>query len=223
MTGRLVTISATYGAGGSVIAPRVAQRLGLAFVDRLTLGKDLPSLPGEPPGEQAGDAEMEQDSARTRFLDGLALLSADWNIPAPADPDELPDRVREKLGSRLLDLLDGDGGVVLGHAAAMALGRRAGVFHVRLDGPADRRVSRGAAWEGVDERTARKHLERTDALRHRYARRLFDADPRNPALYHLVLDATALGVDAAVDLVSRAAEAAWTFRERDLTDRPDRS
>jgi cytidylate kinase len=218
MTGRLVTISATYGAGGSVIAPRVARRLGLPFVDRLAAGKDLPALPGE----RAGDAEMEEDSARTPFLDGLALLSADWNIPAPADPDELPDRVREKLESRLRELLDGDGGVVLGHAAAMALGRRAGVFHVRLDGPTDRRVWRGAAWEGVDERTARKHLERTDTLRHRYARRLFDADPRNPALYHLVLDATALSVDAAVELVSTAAEAAWTWRERDLTDRPGR-
>ena len=46
------------------------------------------------------------------------------------------------------------------------------------------------------------------------------ADPRNPALYHLVLDATALSVDAAVNLVCTAAEAAWTCRERDLTDRP---
>src|SRR5258705_1386802 len=31
-----VTVAATYGAGGSVIAPAVAKRLGLPFIDRLS-------------------------------------------------------------------------------------------------------------------------------------------------------------------------------------------
>ena len=31
----VITVSATYGAGGSVIAPRLASQLGLPFVDRL--------------------------------------------------------------------------------------------------------------------------------------------------------------------------------------------
>ena len=31
----LVTVSATYGTGGSIIAPRLAEALGLPFVDRL--------------------------------------------------------------------------------------------------------------------------------------------------------------------------------------------
>ena len=30
----VVTISATYGAGGSVVGPAVAERLGVPFVDR---------------------------------------------------------------------------------------------------------------------------------------------------------------------------------------------
>ena len=33
---RLVTISAAYGAGGSVVAPALAQRLGVPFLQRVT-------------------------------------------------------------------------------------------------------------------------------------------------------------------------------------------
>ena len=33
--GPLITVSATYGTGGSVIAPRLADAMGLPFVDRL--------------------------------------------------------------------------------------------------------------------------------------------------------------------------------------------
>ena len=33
---RLVTVSATYGAGGAVVAPALAQRLGVPFVQRAT-------------------------------------------------------------------------------------------------------------------------------------------------------------------------------------------
>ena len=33
---RLVTVSASYGAGGSVVAPALAERLGVPFVQRAT-------------------------------------------------------------------------------------------------------------------------------------------------------------------------------------------
>ena len=33
---RLVTVSATYGAGGAVVAPALAERLGVPFVQRAT-------------------------------------------------------------------------------------------------------------------------------------------------------------------------------------------
>ena len=37
---RVLTVSATYGAGGSVIAPGVAKALGLDFFDRLIHGDE---------------------------------------------------------------------------------------------------------------------------------------------------------------------------------------
>lgn len=207
---RLVTVSATYGAGGSVVAPLLAKKLGLPFADRLTMPRRLSELP-QFVSERATDDELAE-APRSTFLRGLALLSAEWNIPVPEDPSTLPAHVRARLLSTLEDLLASGGAVVLGRAAAIALGHRAGVYHVRLDGPVDRRVERGAAWEGVDLPTARKHLEQTDAARHRYVKQLYRVDPTDASLYHLVVDSTMLSIEDCVDLIAAAANAAWSFR-----------
>ncbi len=217
MNARLLTVSATYGVGGSEIAPLLAHTLGLPFADRLTSVQTLPAIPTE----HASEDELA-DTPRSRFLDGLALISADWNIPAPADVTKLPDHVRTQVQTGLEDLLATGGAVVLGRAAAIALGRRSCVFHVRLDGPPDRRAQRGAAWEGIDLATARRRLEETDSSRARYVKRLYRVDPADPAHYHLVVDSTVLSIDACVDLVATAAEAAWAFDERELTERSHR-
>jgi cytidylate kinase len=211
MSGRLVTISATYGAGGTVIAPLLARRMRVPFADRLTSARDLPNIPSE----HASKEELSEPS-RSVFLRGLALLSADWNIPAPTDADELPSHVREQLLAGLEELIAAGGAVVHGRAAAPALGRRPGVFHVRLDGPPDRRAARGAAWEGCDLDTARQRLEKTDSVRERYVRNLYRVDPADPTLYNLMLDTTVMPVDACVEMLAAAADAACAFDDGDV-------
>lgn len=106
----------------------------------------------------------------------------------------------------------------MGRAAAVALGRRAGAFYVRLDGPRERRARRGAAWEGVDLETARERLDQADALRTRSMQRLYGRDPADASLYHLVLDATALRLDPLLDVVESAAQATWRYDETRLED-----
>ena len=108
------------------------------------------------------------------------------------------------------------GGVILGRAGAVAIGRRPGAFHVRLDGPKERRARRGAIWEGVDMATAQARLEDTDAARARSIQRTYGRDPADPALYHLIVDATAISVDTCTDLVATTAEAAWSYKDSNL-------
>jgi cytidylate kinase len=211
--GRLLTIAATYGAGGSVVGPRLAHELGIPFADRLTSRQQLPRLAGE----HASDEELA-DTPGNPFLKALALISADWNIPAPADASELPDRIRARVLAGLEELAAQGGAVVLGRAAVAALGKRRGAFHVRLDGPVERRTARGAAWEGVGLDNARARLEETDASRERYVRQLYRVDPTDTSLYHLVVDATVLSIDACVDLLASAARAAWAFEDSHETN-----
>jgi cytidylate kinase len=65
------------------------------------------------------------------------------------------------------------------------------------------------AIEQIDAATAKRHLEETDRARDRYVDRLYGRRTSDPALYHLVLDATVLSVDDAVVLLRQAAEAFW--------------
>src|SRR5262249_59080746 len=83
------------------------------------------------------------------------------------------------------------GGVILGRAAAVVLCKDLG-FHVRLDGPDERRIAQGAAIEGISEEQARERLCTADKARNAYVRRLYRRDPADASLYHLMIDSTAM-------------------------------
>jgi cytidylate kinase len=102
---------------------------------------------------------------------------------------------------------EGAGGVILGRAGAVVLRDRPRTLHVRLDGPVDRRVAHAMRLEGIDRGTAERRRRDNDTARAAYVRVFYGADAADPALYHLVLDATALEADACVDVIARAARA----------------
>jgi cytidylate kinase len=80
-------------------------------------------------------------------------------------------------------------------------------FHVRLDGPAARRIAQGAAIEGITEEQARARIRAADKARTAYFRRLYRTDPADPSLYHLVIDSTAVPLDTVIELILTAARA----------------
>jgi cytidylate kinase len=100
-------------------------------------------------------------------------------------------------------MADADAGVILGRAAAVVLGKERG-FHVRLDGPPDLRLVQGAEVEGVSRDEARQHMATADRARTAYVRRLYRADPADPRHYHLVIDSTAIPLDAVTEVILRA-------------------
>jgi cytidylate kinase len=206
---RVLTISATYGAGGAVAAPLLAQRLGLPFADRLL----NPLGPSPAASKEQITKEELADQPRSQFLEGLLLLGTAWSIPATRDAQDSPERLRSEVESSIAELINSGGAVILGRAAAVVIGRRSGAFHVRLDGPQERRAGRGAVWEGITVDEARAHLTKTDVARARYVQRLYGCDPADPALYHLVVDSTVVALDALVDLIANAAEAAWGYSD----------
>ena len=66
------------------------------------------------------------------------------------------------------------------------------------------RGSQGAEIEAVISDQARRHLDAADRARTAYVRRLYRADPADPRHYHLVIDSTALPLDAVTDLILRS-------------------
>jgi hypothetical protein len=211
---RFVTLSATYGAAGSVIGPLLAQRLGLPFADRLIPARNAPVSPS---GEGVNKEERDEEPRRS-FFARLANLNVGLNFPAPRDPEDVRGHVRDRV-EQSIHALDANGGaVLLGRAGQIVLARHPGAFHVRLDGPPERRARRGALWEGIDLATARARLVETDEARARYTRTLYQHDPADPTLYHMLLDESVLGVEVCVDLIATAAHAFWNYDDTRLEE-----
>jgi cytidylate kinase len=140
-------------------------------------------------------------------------LLAHFTQAMPAGPTQSPpsthhqdEHLRGHGEAGIHRLLATGGGVILGRAAAVVLGKNRG-FHVRLDGPADHRVVQGAAIEGISKEQARERLRAADKARTAYVRRLYRTDPADSSLYHLVIDSTAMPLDMVIELIVTAARA----------------
>src|SRR5262245_1323508 len=114
---KVVTISATYGAGGSVIAPRLAERLDLPFYDRLVHPRAEPTI--EKITEQLTQEEARQVPPG-KLSSRLARLTSALNLPLPSPDDMDPvQELRRQVVASVHGVVTGTGGVVLGRAAAV--------------------------------------------------------------------------------------------------------
>lgn len=64
LAARFITVSATYGAGGSVVAPLLARRVGLPFADRLIAARNAPETRSE---EGVTKQELDEEPHRSFF------------------------------------------------------------------------------------------------------------------------------------------------------------
>jgi cytidylate kinase len=213
---QLVTVSASFGAGGSVVAPALADRLGVPFLNRATTSSGAVEGPG-PCFERLVPQEAD--------LTPVHRLLASFTQAMPAGPTQSPPsfhhqehHLRRQCEEGIRSMADADAGVILGRAAAVVLGRKHG-FHVRLDGPPDLRLAQGAAVEGVSLDEARRHMNTADRARTAYVRRLYRADPTDSRRYHLVIDSTAIPLDTVTEIILRALA---SFRARPAIPTPAR-
>src|SRR3954469_3107439 len=144
-TPALVTISAAFGAGGSRVAPAVAERLGVELLDRA-----IPTRVAERLSVPLDDALAHDEAlgdAIGRLASSFALLPelAGALVQAGVLAGEDYRRETERI---ILEHRAG-GAVILGRAGAMILRDDPSALHVRLDGPPARRVERAMEFEGL--------------------------------------------------------------------------
>jgi hypothetical protein len=201
----IVTVSASYGAGGNEVAPAVAQRLGLDFHDRAIPARVAGRL-GVPVAEaEANDERVARGLWRLVASLGTMPDPVGGVLPMPSQPDERA--FRQQTERVVLEIADGPGGVVLGRAAALVVGDRPDALHVRLDGPRQRRLEGAVVRSGRPLEQVRREMEANDAAREGYVRHFYRCEPYDPRNYHLVVDSTALPLDTVVDIVVAAARA----------------
>jgi Cytidylate kinase-like family len=160
----VVTISAAYGAGGSRIGPGVAQRLGVAFLDRA-----IPAAVSSRLAVSLEEALAHEEPAQgaVRRLLAQASLAAQLVAGAIPAPEVLPqhEEMFRTETERVLWEHAATGAVILGRAAAVVLRDVPHALHVRLDGPREQRVTQGMRLEDCDRAAAEERLDAADRAR----------------------------------------------------------
>lgn len=195
----LVTISASYGAGGSRVGPLLAERLDVPFAERVMRRNVADRVVG--PLEQASREQRPVGRSLGRVLRQIAGEQA----AVGARADQVADDAYRQMHEDELHGLAADGAVVLGRAAAVVLRDVPHALHVRMSGPVELRVRQAMLIEDVDSATARWRQATEDMARDAYVRHFYGLDPEDPALYHLTIDSTRLALEACVEAIAAAA------------------
>jgi len=190
--GAVVTISASFGAGGARVGRSVANQLGLPFFDRAVPAAVAERL--SVPIEEALSQDERAPSALTRLASMFAYVSMPFaGSPAADIGMSDPDQFRHETEKILHNIADTTGGVILGRAGMVVLRDRPDVLRVRLDGPVEQRIAQAARTENLSESAARVLQRDVDAAREAYAHVFYRAHQADPSLYQVILEATTLG------------------------------
>lgn len=202
----VVTIAALYGAAGSVIAPRVAERLGVPFLDRA-----IPQAVAKRTGLPESVVEDVEEAPRSGIQRFAASLGRASTISgATGGSVEQLDSDLRSIRSQIEEFLARasiSGGVAVGRGGMVILRSVAWALHVHLGGPREARVAQRMALDGIDRATAEARQKAEDEGRMSYVSRVYGVDGGDPAWYHLMLDSTALDADTCVELIVTAANA----------------
>lgn len=196
-----ITISSAYGAGGGVVAPRVAERLGYQMLDRAISARVAGEL--QISLEEAEEGERKLSFA-DRFFRNLAPLAdtISGGAAIAATDGAAAEEFRTEANKIMCESLT-EGAVILGRGGAAALHDRTDVLRIRLYGSPEERIRAAEKFgEGkVTPQAARKNLVEVDSARAKYVQHLYGRDIDDPTLYHLQFNTPLLELDQCVTMI----------------------
>jgi CMP/dCMP kinase len=204
----IITLSREFGAGGSLIASRIAETLGWKVVDNELVGR-IAERAGLTPAEVA-EREERAPGFGERLLRMLTKAAPEI-FPAPADQvPELEEAKLVKITETVVEDVAREGRVVLvGRAAEVVLRQERDALHVKIVAPRAYRVEQFANREGMARARAEVMVREADENRKRYHLQHYGRDWSDAANYHVVLNVALLGAESTVDLVVVQARRMW--------------
>ncbi len=206
-----VTISAGYGAGGSLIAPIVADRLGMQLLDRnisLTVAAQLNVTVEE---AQAGAPNRSLIERLLTFMSPMATdtmgTPADLESTCAASGISDDAATFREEAERIMRAAFATGAVVIGRAGAAAFRDAPDILRVRLYGSVPARLARLQASQGGQPAALLNQMKQVDQARDQYVRRLYRISVDEPSVFQLQIDSTALPVADCANLIVIAYEA----------------
>jgi hypothetical protein len=196
---RAVTISRQSGAGGHIVAEKLAAYLRArcpadpcpwTVFDRNLVEKVLEDH--NLPQRLARFMPEDKVSEMADTVDELfGLHPASWTL------------VRQTTDS-ILHLAELGNVILIGRGAAVITAHLDYVLHARLVGSLKRRVQNIQELHHLSRRAALNLIRREDRGRKRYVKKYFDTDLDDPLLYHLVINTDLVSYDQAARIIGEA-------------------
>jgi cytidylate kinase len=203
----VITIARQYGAGGSIVAAMVAERLGADLVDKSLVAEV--ARRAHLPTESVVAEDEHASSLLGRLAAAFAPMGAApgmvWDVPYP-DPAYDPRlAILELTRSVVTEVARGGNAVIVGRGGAAILRERRDAVHVFLYAAEPARVETVMARETLSEPAARRRMHEMDANRAAYLRQVYGLDRRDPLLYTLQCNTGLLGYARTVEIILAAA------------------
>lgn len=177
----VVTISREYGSGGHRIGELLARKLGMKFYDR-----ELISLTARESGLDEGEVQQAEQT-----VDSLSVYD---------DPTQTA--VFQAQSRLIRDIVRREPCVIVGRLANFILRERTHCLHLFIYADEAYRIRRVVSEYGLDEREAEAALRRTDRERREHCLHYTGFDWGDRHCYHLLLDSSLLGEEAAAETVA---------------------
>jgi cytidylate kinase len=204
MNTRVITVARQVGVAGEEVAQLIAKKSGFRYIDYQVI-QEAASEAGVSP-ETVSEAE-HTPSLMTRILEALArnpsMPVAAWADPIPLSTTPLYTSAdyRRFVEDVVRDLAEQGSCVIVGHAAQVILRGRLDTVRVLVSGSPDFRARRIMAGMNVDEQTALRTVERTDAERLDWYKRFYETGWLTPWSYDVCINTDHLNPEQAADIV----------------------
>jgi len=206
-TSKTVAISRQRGSGGSYIGRAIADRLSLRYIDRQMLRDAAEYLRTHDPEERVETT----GSWWARLGQTLALGVPETGYAPPIETTYEGElfEIEKKIIKQVVEgQIAAEPTVLVGRGAAQTLRGRACVLSVFLHAPEKWRVERTQQIYGLADTAAAERMVRdSDRERARFVKAVAGVNWIDASIYDLTVDTSAIGFDAVVDLIVRAADA----------------
>lgn len=181
----VITISREHGIDSNEIASQLAEKLGYEYI-----GKDLVARIAEKLNisEHEAEAFIQASSGRLlRFVDRYTCSLVQKVVDRSHGC--LDDDNYFKTTKQLVeDIYQEGNAIILGWGGQCILKGKPGTFHVRLTMQDDAKIKKVMEEQDVDEKKAKKLIEKEEDEMREYIRQFFKEDWNSVHLYDLVID-----------------------------------
>ncbi|HEX2703262.1 MAG TPA: cytidylate kinase-like family protein [Solirubrobacteraceae bacterium] len=202
----LVTISAAYGALGSEVGRKLADRLDVPFLDRAITAGVAQRL--ALPLEEAASLDESPGSRIERLLASFTQMGSLFGVtPVPIEEATDEATFREATEDIIRQHAASGSAVIVGRAAMIVLAEHPHVVRVRLTGPRQARIEQAMRLHALTREQAERGARASDGVREAWVQRFYGRDVKDPSLYDLVINSTRFDSDTCVELITEAVAA----------------